>query len=364
MASIVLQGIRKSYDGREIIKGLDLSIASGEFMVFVGPSGCGKSTLLRMIAGLEEITAGDLLVDGVRVNDTAPSKRGGAMVFQNYALYPHMTVARNLGFALEVAGKSKREIREAVGWAAEILNISHLLEVLPKALSGGERQRVAIGRAIVRRPQFFLFDEPLSNLDASLRVQLRIELLRLHQELNTTMIYVTHDQVEAMTMGDRIALFRKGILEQAGDPLSMYLHPRNTFVAGFLGSPAINLLECTYQSPDQILVQGTHVLRTSAPLPAEPGCMAWVGFRPENVSLGEAGGLAGEIVLTEHLGDQVIVHVEIPGSPKLLTAKLPASTERLVKGQPVRLIPDLGKALYFDSEGKNLRAHDQAAPGV
>jgi multiple sugar transport system ATP-binding protein len=221
-------------------------------------------------------------------------------------------------------------------------------------LSGGERQRVAIGRAIVRRPKFFLFDEPLSNLDASLRVQLRIELLRLHQELHTTMIYVTHDQVEAMTMGDRIALFRKGILEQAGDPLSMYLQPRNTFVAGFLGSPGINLLECQYRNAEGLLIQGGHVLSKPAILPPNPERIAWVGFRPENVTLGENGGLAGEIVLTEHLGDQVIAHVELPGSPKLLTAKLPASCGRLLKGQRVYLIPDFHKAHYFDSQGQNL----------
>jgi multiple sugar transport system ATP-binding protein len=360
MTHIQLQGIRKSYDDQEIIKGIDLSIESGEFVVLVGPSGCGKSTLLRMIAGLEAITAGDLLIDGARANDIAPAQRGGAMVFQNYALYPHMTVARNLGFPLEVAGKSKSEITEAVGRAAEILNISHMLGELPKALSGGERQRVAIGRAIVRQPKFFLFDEPLSNLDAALRGQMRIELLRLHQELKTTMIYVTHDQVEAMTMGDRVALFRKGLLEQVGDPLLLYRQPRNSFVAGFLGSPAINYFECVYLDGRALLVQGKHKLALTETMPPQLKNVTSIGIRPEDFSLGDSEGMQGTIVVTENLGDHVIVHVQLPGNAGLVRAKVSSDTARMQNGQSVFLVPNVKNMLFFDSVGNNLML-DKAA---
>jgi multiple sugar transport system ATP-binding protein len=352
---ITLQSIRKSYDDHEIIKGIDLSIASGEFVVLVGPSGCGKSTLLRMIAGLEPITAGDLLIDGVRANDIHPSERGGAMVFQNYALYPHMSVARNLGFALEVAGKSKQEIQQAVGRAAEILNISHLLNALPKALSGGERQRVAIGRAIVRKPKFFLFDEPLSNLDASLRGQMRIELLRLHQELKTSMIYVTHDQIEAMTMGDRVALLRKGLLEQVGAPLTLYRQPRNVFVAGFLGAPAINLLDCTYQNDNTLLLQGGYKLTLANGSPQAARNVAQIGIRPEDFRLEYTQGIEGKIVVSENLGDHVIVHVKLPGVATLVTAKIGSGTTRIQTGQPLFLIPAMENILYFDAAGNNIK---------
>ena len=242
MGQVTLRGIRKSYGQVDVIKGIDLEVRDGEFLVFVGPSGCGKSTTLRMIAGLEAITGGDLLIDGVRANDMRPADRGAAMVFQTYALYPHMTVAENMGFALKMAGSSKAQRDEQVGRAAEILRITELLGRFPKDLSGGQRQRVAIGRAIVRKPKVFLFDEPLSNLDAALRVNMRIELSRLHKELGTTMIYVTHDQVEAMTMGDRIAVFNKGHVEQLGAPLDLYNRPANEFVATFLGAPRINMI--------------------------------------------------------------------------------------------------------------------------
>jgi multiple sugar transport system ATP-binding protein len=354
VTTIQLSGMRKSYDSHEIIKGIDLSIKSGEFVVLVGPSGCGKSTLLRMIAGLEGITSGELLIDGVRANDIHPAQRGAAMVFQNYALYPHMTVARNLGFALEVSGKSKDDIKQAVGRAAEILNISHLLDALPKALSGGERQRVAIGRAIVRKPKFFLFDEPLSNLDASLRGQMRIELLRLHQELNTTMIYVTHDQIEAMTMGDRVALLRKGLLEQVGNPLTLYRQPRNIFVAGFLGAPAINLLDAECQNDNTLLLQGGHKLALLAGTPTAIKNVAKIGIRPEDFSLHGTEGIQGNIVVSEHLGDHVIVHVQLPGVPTLVTAKVSSGTELIQNGQSVSLVPSQKNILYFDSAGNNL----------
>ena len=244
MGTVSLQGIEKFYGDTQVIHGVDLQVRDGEFLVFVGPSGCGKSTILRMIAGLEDISEGMLLIDGEPANDVPPAQRGTAMVFQSYALYPHMTVAENMGFALKLAGRPKPEVTNAVGRAAEILRISHLLARKPKALSGGERQRVAIGRAIVRKPAVFLFDEPLSNLDAALRVQMRLELSSLHRELGTTMIYVTHDQVEAMTMGDRIAVFNGGRIEQIGPPLQLYERPANRFVAGFLGSPHMNFMPC------------------------------------------------------------------------------------------------------------------------
>ena len=242
MGHLALKGIRKSYGDTAVIHGVDLEVNDGEFLVFVGPSGCGKSTMLRMIAGLESISAGELLIDGTRANDLRPADRGAAMVFQSYALYPHMTVAENMGFSLRMAGVNKAQRNAVVERTAEVLRISHLLPRLPKALSGGERQRVAIGRAIVRKPKVFLFDEPLSNLDAALRVTMRIELSRLHKELGTTMIYVTHDQVEAMTMGDRIAVFNKGRVEQLGAPMDLYARPANEFVATFLGAPRINLI--------------------------------------------------------------------------------------------------------------------------
>ena len=236
MGQVTLRGIRKRYGDHEVIQGIDLDVRDGEFMVFVGPSGCGKSTTLRMIAGLEEISGGDLLIDGHRANELRPADRGAAMVFQSYALYPHMTVAENMGFALKMAGVGRAERDEQVRRTAEILRITDLLQRTPKQLSGGQRQRVAIGRAIVRKPKVFLFDEPLSNLDAALRVDMRIELTRLHQQLGTTMIYVTHDQVEAMTMGDRIAVFNKGRIEQLGAPMDLYRRPANEFVASFLGA--------------------------------------------------------------------------------------------------------------------------------
>ena len=243
MGQVSLKGLRKSFGAVDVIRGIDLDIHDGEFMVFVGQSGCGKSTTLRMIAGLESITAGDLRIDGQRANDLHPADRGAAMVFQSYALYPHMTVAENMGFALKMAGVDKAQRAQQVGRAAEILRMTDLLGRFPKELSGGQRQRVAIGRAIVRKPKVFLFDEPLSNLDAALRVDMRVELSRLHAELGTTMIYVTHDQVEAMTLGDRIAVFNHGAIEQLGAPLELYNRPGTEFVAGFIGAPRINLID-------------------------------------------------------------------------------------------------------------------------
>src|SRR3712207_826252 len=265
MSTVVLKGIQQNYGSVQVIKGVDLSIDDREFCVFVGPSGCGKSTLLRMIAGLEEITEGVLLIDGQRVNDVPPSERGLAMVFQSYALYPHMSVADNMGFSLRLAGVSKGERRAKVAEAARILHLDKLLDRKPKELSGGQRQRVAIGRAIVRKPKVFLFDEPLSNLDAALRVQMRIELARLHDELAATMIYVTHDQVEAMTMADKIVVLQGGIIEQVGSPLELYHHPRNLFVAGFIGSPKMNFFPVT--------VTGVNDSGTTVKLPGDATVM-------------------------------------------------------------------------------------------
>ncbi|WP_295708007.1 sn-glycerol-3-phosphate ABC transporter ATP-binding protein UgpC, partial [uncultured Brevundimonas sp.] len=242
MADVQLTGIEKRFGEARVLKGLDLAIADGEFVVFVGPSGCGKSTLLRTIAGLETADAGEIAIGGRRVNDAEPAERGVAMVFQSYALYPHMTVYENMAFGLTLAKADKGEIDRRVRAAAEVLNISGELDRKPKALSGGQRQRVAIGRAIVREPEVFLFDEPLSNLDAALRVKMRYEFARLHRTLGTTMIYVTHDQVEAMTLADRIVVLRSGVIEQVGAPLELYEHPANLFVAGFIGSPRMNIL--------------------------------------------------------------------------------------------------------------------------
>jgi multiple sugar transport system ATP-binding protein len=364
MASLSLKQIRKTYDGgAEVIKGVDLEVRDGEFMVFVGPSGRGKSTLLRMIAGLEEITDGDLFIGDECVNDVSPSDRGVAMVFQSYALYPHMTVAENMGFALKLAGRSKAEVAAAVGRAAEILQISALLGRKPKALSGGQRQRVAIGRAIVRQPKVFLFDEPLSNLDAALRVQMRTELARLHRELGTTMIYVTHDQVEAMTLGQRIAVFNAGHIAQVGEPMALYDNPANLFVAGFLGSPKMNLVPVTVSANDAdgLRVRShdghgefTLVARTSHGAPAI-GTAATLGFRPDQVELGVAGsgqpGLEGRVDLVERLGDATLVPVNCAGQAAPVIVRLPGHADPLVSGSRVALRPDLSRSRLFDSAG-------------
>ena len=350
MGQVSLKGIRKSYGQNEIIKGLDLEVREGEFLVFVGPSGCGKSTTLRMIAGLEEITGGELAIDGVRANELRPADRGAAMVFQSYALYPHMTVADNMGFALKMAGVSRTERDAQVRRTAEILRITELLERFPKDLSGGQRQRVAIGRAIVRKPKVFLFDEPLSNLDAALRVNMRIELSRLHKELGTTMIYVTHDQVEAMTMGDRIAVFNKGQIEQLGRPMDLYNSPANEFVAGFIGSPRVNFID-----------------RPSAAAEASPHGALWqqltalsvrdahrVGIRPEHLRLVPVEqGVAATVELAEQLGDSSIIHLRVDGIAELIVAKIGGDHASLDAGQKVGLLPDAGKrVLAFDSVGR------------
>ena len=360
MASLALRQIRKTYDGgTEVIKGVDLEVRDGEFMVFVGPSGCGKSTLLRMIAGLEEISDGELSIGGRCVNDVSPSDRGVAMVFQSYALYPHMTVAENMGFALKLAKRSKAEVAAAVGRAAEILQIGALLDRKPKALSGGQRQRVAIGRAIVRQPKVFLFDEPLSNLDAALRVQMRTELARLHRELGTTMIYVTHDQVEAMTLGQRIAVFNAGRIAQVGEPMALYDSPANLFVAGFLGSPKMNLVPVTVSANDADGLRvraggGEFALGASRDAPAI-GAAATLGFRPDQVELAAAGtgpaALEGRVDLVERLGDATLVHVRCAGQSAPVIVRLPGHADPLAAGSRVALRPDLARSRLFDSAG-------------
>ena len=315
MATIELAKIRKSYGTTEIIKGIDLTIRDQELTVFVGPSGCGKSTLLRMIAGLEDITAGDLSIDGRRMNDVVPAKRGLALVFQSYALYPHMTVAENMAFSLKLSGIPKKQREAKVLEAARILNLEACLDRKPKDLSGGQRQRVAIGRAIVRNPKVFLFDEPLSNLDASLRVRMRLELTKLHKQLHATMVYVTHDQVEAMTMADRIVVLNAGHIEQVGKPMELYRAPRNLFVAGFIGSPRINLLPGVI---GQVEADGmTVALPADASIKVRtvPGLSegddVTVGIRPEHLTLETKAGLAGRVQLVERLGSESYLHVQV-----------------------------------------------------
>jgi multiple sugar transport system ATP-binding protein len=350
MGRLSLRNIHKSYGDMAVIKGLDLEVHDGEFLVLVGPSGCGKSTVLRMIAGLEDVTAGELFIDGRLSNDIHPAERGAAMVFQSYALYPHMTVAENMGFSLKMAGVSKDAIHQRVVQAAESLQINNLLKRFPKELSGGQRQRVAIGRAIVRKPTVFLFDEPLSNLDAALRVSMRIELTRLHQELKTTMIYVTHDQVEAMTMGDRIAIFNQGKIEQLGSPLSLYEKPANLFVAGFLGAPKINLVnkpnDHSSQTHRQLWAMLTQHLAT------EPQT---VGIRPEQCKLTDnSKGVEAMVTLAEHLGDSSILYLKIDGLESLFNVKLDANANKVQNGDKLFIDAEFQHVLAFDSAGHNM----------
>jgi multiple sugar transport system ATP-binding protein len=316
-AAITLRGIGKWFGGTRVLEGVDLEIKQREFCVFVGPSGCGKSTLLRLIAGLESATAGDITIDGKRVNDVAPSKRGIAMVFQSYALYPHMTVYGNLEFGLQLGKIEKAEADRRIRDAAKMLQIDHLLERLPKELSGGQRQRVAIGRALTRRPRIFLFDEPLSNLDAALRVTMRAELSRLHRQLAATMVYVTPDQVEAMTLADRLVVLNAGHVEQVGAPLEVYRRPRTRFAAGFLGSPRMNFIagevaEVTGSGVTVKLTGGGTVTAAVVADGVKPGDAVTVGVRPEHLRIvpAEGAALSAAIQLVENLGDHAILHLE------------------------------------------------------
>ncbi len=357
MATVTLQNLRKSYGPADVIKGVSLDVLDREFVVFVGPSGCGKSTLLRMIAGLEEITGGDLLIDGKRVNDVGPADRGLAMVFQSYALYPHMTVAQNMGFALRLARVDKNERDRKVADAAKILQLGPYLERKPKDLSGGQRQRVAIGRAIVRNPRVFLFDEPLSNLDAALRGQMRIELARLHEELAATMIYVTHDQVEAMTMADKIVVLQAGRVEQVGSPLDLYHHPANLFVAGFIGSPRMNFMPATVTAVDQAGVTVRLPGNIDVPVPVQPGATkpgdtVTLGLRPEALRPHAEGPLVGEIRLVERLGGLTLVHVVLPDSTALIVQIEGSDLSRA--HQPIQLTFDPAACRLFGADGLTL----------
>ena len=360
MAEVALRGVRKSFGPVDVIKGIDLDIAHGEFCVFVGPSGCGKSTLLRLIAGLEDITAGTLSIGGRDVTRVPPANRGIAMVFQSYALYPHMTVGENISFGLRMTNTPKPVVAARVAEAARLLQLGGYLDRKPSQLSGGQRQRVAIGRAIVREPEVFLFDEPLSNLDAALRSQTRVELLNLHRTLGATMIYVTHDQVEAMTMADKIVVLQAGQIEQAGSPLELYERPRNLFVAGFIGSPRMNAiparvatvvggaarLELPGGAVSHVPLNGTRL----APGPVT------LGIRPEHVSVDGAGppgeGLAGTVTLAEHLGAETILHVEVAQGPVLVARADGRAPQRT--GQPVTLTFDPRFCHLFDPAGPAL----------
>ncbi len=361
MATLTLRNLRKSYGAVDVIKGIDLDIADREFVVFVGPSGCGKSTLLRMIAGLEEITAGDLQIDGKRVNDTRPADRGLAMVFQSYALYPHMTVAQNMGFALRLAHVPRAERDRKVQEAARILQLEPYLQRRPKDLSGGQRQRVAIGRAIVRQPKVFLFDEPLSNLDAALRGQTRVELLRLHQDLKATMIYVTHDQVEAMTMADKIVVLQAGVVEQVGSPLDLYHRPKNLFVAGFIGSPRMNMFPVTVADagPAGTIVALADGAELSVPISAAlagPGDALTLGVRPEGFHMGAAGPVGGTVRLVEQLGGLTLLHVAAEAQE--LTVQLDGSDVTRVN-EAVRFEIDPAACHLFAADGQALPHLDQ-----
>jgi multiple sugar transport system ATP-binding protein len=361
MATVTLNNIRKNYGSLEVVKGVDLEIRDREFIVLVGPSGCGKTTLLRMIAGLETITSGDLAIDGKRVNDVQPDERGLAMVFQSYALYPHMSVADNMGFALRMAGVPKAERQSKVRDAARILQLEPYLDRRPGQLSGGQRQRVAIGRAIVRNPKVFLFDEPLSNLDAALRMQMRIELARLHHELDATMIYVTHDQVEAMTLADRIVVVNGGRIEQVGAPMEIYANPVSTFVAGFIGAPKMNLLagkfQCTSDAAQAILEDGSAVTLPSRPELAN-GDAITIGIRPEALRVMADGSLAGRVTVVEHLGGETLTHIEL-ASGQLATVKTDERAPAKV-GETVRLGVDPRRLHLFGPDGRAVSRRSEA----
>lgn len=331
MAELQLRDVRKSFGNFDVIKGVDMDIRPGEFMVFVGPSGCGKSTLLRLIAGLEEITSGSLAIDGTVVNSFTPSKRGIAMVFQSYALYPHMTVYENMAFGMQLAGKSKDECKSRIHKAAEMLQLTPYLERLPRQLSGGQRQRVAIGRAIVRDPKVFLFDEPLSNLDAALRVATRLEIAKLHQSMeDTTMIYVTHDQVEAMTLADRICVLRDGRVEQVGTPLELYEKPNSLFVAGFIGSPKMNFLTGQHAAPF-----GAHT----------------VGLRSEHLAVvPEGGNWTGQVIHTEILGSDTYVYIDLGLEEPLVVRESGVAVRK--SGETLSVSPAGDNIHRFDEKGR------------
>ncbi|MFB2549624.1 ABC transporter ATP-binding protein [Ensifer soli] len=361
MAGLQLKQIRKSYGAVDVIHGIDLDIKQGEFIVFVGPSGCGKSTLLRMIAGLEEISGGQMYIDNELVNEVPPSKRGIAMVFQSYALYPHMTVYDNMAFGMRIAKESKEEIDRRVRNAAEILQLTKYLDRLPKALSGGQRQRVAIGRAICRNPKVFLFDEPLSNLDAALRVATRIEIAKLNEAMaDTTMIYVTHDQVEAMTLADRIVVLSGGHIEQVGAPLALYERPDNLFVARFIGSPAMNIIPATVTAAGpQTTVRLAGGKSVTLAVPSDAGAVgkaASFGVRPEDlvVATGEDFLFEGTVSIVEALGEVTLLYIDGLVADEPIIAKLPGILP-VARGERIRFTADAAKLHLFDENGRSYR---------
>lgn len=354
MASLQLKNIIKDFGETRVIHGVDLQVEDGEFVVFVGPSGCGKSTLLRMICGLEMASSGDIFLDGERVNNTKAADRGLAMVFQSYALYPHMTVYQNMAFGLENMGMAKKDVKAKVGEASKLLRLDTFLERKPTQLSGGQRQRVAIGRAIVREPKIFLFDEPLSNLDAELRVSMRSEITGLHRRLGSTMIYVTHDQVEAMTMADKIVVLRLGKIEQVGSPLDLYNKPDNRFVAGFIGSPQMNFVPV--KAGENGLVSTTH--GTSVTLPTErkvaAGTALTLGVRPEHLSLVEAAGSLGlpiKVTEVEQLGGHCLIYGTLPSDGTRVTAHCEGQQPTQI-GDTVTLYAEARTCHLFEADGE------------
>ncbi len=360
MAQLKLTDVRKSFGSLEVLHGINLEIKAGEFVVFVGPSGCGKSTLLRLIAGLEDISGGTLEFDDEVVNHKSPAERGIAMVFQSYALYPHMTVYDNMAFGMKLAGGGQDEIKRRVREAADILQITPYLDRLPKQLSGGQRQRVAIGRAIVRDPRVFLFDEPLSNLDAALRVQTRIEIARLKERMaDTTMIYVTHDQVEAMTLADRIVVLRDGYVEQVGTPMELYHTPANLFVAQFIGSPSMNIVPAKATTEAGKLVvepDGGHKVNLNGAGQGVSGGAVQFGVRPEDLNIAGEGQLMfeGPVTLVEQLGESQLIYIDRPEAEEPLVAKLPGNLE-VKRGERVALSAQPEVVRLFDEKGKAIR---------
>ncbi len=356
MAKVEIKQLSKSFGATSVLKAIDLEIEDGSFVVFVGPSGCGKSTLLRVIAGLEEATSGQVLFDGKVVNEMTPAQREIAMVFQSYALYPHMTVFENMAFSLKLKNATKAEIDQAVGAAAKLLDVEHLLERLPRELSGGQRQRVAIGRAIVRKPKVFLFDEPLSNLDAELRSRMRYELARLHQQLKTTMIYVTHDQVEAMTLANTIVVLSAGHIEQVGPPLELYQHPANLFVAGFIGSPKINFLPAEIAAADAraitLRIAPELTIRAAANgSTAKAGDKATIGVRPEHLIPGDGeNAFSAQIDFIERLGGVSYAYAKTPVSNEAVTIRLPDDSIAAI-GDTLRVAPAPADCLVFNADG-------------
>jgi multiple sugar transport system ATP-binding protein len=360
MADLKIRDLKKGFEGHEVIKGIDLDVNDREFVVFVGPSGCGKSTLLRLIAGLEEVSSGTISLDGRDITDESPARRDLAMVFQTYALYPHMTVRKNMSFALDLAKVSKQEVESKVNEAARILELDPLLERKPKQLSGGQRQRVAIGRAIVRNPKIFLFDEPLSNLDAALRVQMRLELARLHKELKATMIYVTHDQVEAMTLANKVVVLSAGRIEQVGSPLDLYHHPANLFVAGFIGTPKMGFLKGKIVRVDASgceveLDAGCRIVLPRAADTTSVGTPVTLGIRPEHIGVVAPGAGSFDVTadVSERLGSDTFCHVRAdPGES--LTVRIQGDFND-VYGERLGLVLDSDRCHLFDAQGLAIR---------